>query len=394
MCRLSSLRYAVCGWSIAAVAWLASEPALAQAPAPMPVTDRDYAIDLYDGVALGNTTMVGMGGAGAANIIGTAGVLLNPAAMAVRSTTDSSSWDFDWHWAVLAGTLSTDFDNNGDPDEDGPSLLTTGIGGRIGNWSLGGTWTIQDTPIAGGLAASTQRIRGVLAKWFPDYDLAVGVGGQTARFAIGPDGEDPLFSIVGGGVVAGVTWVPREQDFRLAAAIDTPIDGGQVEADDCDPMNCGGYILPGHVRAPWRLVAGGAVRLFGSAWNQTVTQPFRDERALIVAADVVVTGATDNGHGLDGFGRKLLQPSGRSTVLGLRGGLDYELGPSRFRVRLGGYWEPGRFDGVPGRRHVTFGGDLRVFEFRFFGPRRGRISFTSDVARDYANVGFSVGFWH
>ena len=31
-----------------------------------PIVDRNYAIDLYDGVAIGNTAMVGMGGAGAA----------------------------------------------------------------------------------------------------------------------------------------------------------------------------------------------------------------------------------------------------------------------------------------------------------------------------------------
>jgi len=43
----------------------------------LPITDRNYAIDLYDGVAIGNTAMVGMGGAGAALINGTAGALIN-----------------------------------------------------------------------------------------------------------------------------------------------------------------------------------------------------------------------------------------------------------------------------------------------------------------------------
>ena len=119
-------------------------------------------------------------------------------------------------------------------------------------------------------------------------------------------------------------------------------------------------------------------------------RPFRDERAVTAAADIVVTGATSDGNGVEAFGQKMLQPSGRKTVLSYRGGLDYELGPGRFRVRAGAYWEPSRFDGVDGRVHLTFGGDLRVFEFHFFGLRRGRISLTGDAARGYRNVGFSI----
>src|SRR5688572_33439286 len=58
-----------------AFACLVTRPALAD-----PITSRDYAIDFYDGVAIGNTAMGGMGGAGAAHVLGSAGPLLNPAA--------------------------------------------------------------------------------------------------------------------------------------------------------------------------------------------------------------------------------------------------------------------------------------------------------------------------
>lgn len=40
-------------------------PTLARAEGP--ITDRDYAIDFYEGVAIGNTASVGMGGAGVAS---------------------------------------------------------------------------------------------------------------------------------------------------------------------------------------------------------------------------------------------------------------------------------------------------------------------------------------
>ncbi|MBC7973548.1 MAG: hypothetical protein H7138_01090, partial [Myxococcales bacterium] len=364
--------------------------------AQAPITDRAYAIDLYDGVAIGDTTLIGMGGAGAANVRGTAGVLLNPSAIAVRSTTDASSWGIDWHLDLVTATYSSDYDNNGATGTGGASLVTTGLGGRIGTWSLAATGTGQTTPLAGSsLEANAARARIVLGKWIPSADLAVGAGVQTGRFEIGPEGDAPaLFSISGTGLIAGATWLPAQRSFRLAAAIDTPIDGGAVESDDCDPMDCDGYILPERARAPARFVAGGAYRFAPTAWNQQVPGPFRDEKALTLAADLVVTGATSNGYGLEAFGMQTLQRSGRHIVASLRGGLDYEWKPGKLRVRIGGYWEPGRFEGVGGRFHTTFGGDLRVLQFHFFGRRRIRISMTGDLASRYRNVGFSIGFWH
>src|SRR4051812_35281016 len=99
-----------------------------------PITDRNYAIDLYDGVAIGDTAMVGMGGAGAASINGTAGALINPSAIAVRSTTDLDRWSWTYHFDVLTGKYSSDYDNNGvaNGDDNGGSLYTFGLGFRVG----------------------------------------------------------------------------------------------------------------------------------------------------------------------------------------------------------------------------------------------------------------------
>src|SRR6478736_3968071 len=113
----------------------AIHPAYAQCPQYPPIASRAYAIDLYDGVALGNTDMVGMGGAGAAVVLGTAGVLLNPSAIAVRPTTDNDRWSLDYHIDLLTGRYSTDYDNNGQVASGGAELVTGGIGGRFGNWA-------------------------------------------------------------------------------------------------------------------------------------------------------------------------------------------------------------------------------------------------------------------
>jgi len=368
-------------------------PARADFP---PITSRAYAIDLYDGVALGNTTMIGMGGAGAANVIGTAGVLLNPSAIAVRPTTDLDPWSLDYHLDLLTARYSSDYDNNGQDASGGASLVTLGLGGRYHDWAMAVTAIAQVAPVVGSspeLSAEGLRVRVSVAKWIPQLDLAVGGGLQSATFRLNPPSGPSLFAISGLGIIAGATWLPHDQSFRVAAALDGLIDGGEVTAD-CDPANCNGYILPDHVRAPWRVVAGGAYRLAATAWNQQLAGPYRDERALTLAADLVVTGATVNGYGVEAFGMQGLQRSGRDTVFGVRGGLEYEWLPGRLRVRAGAYWEPGRFDDVAGRRHTTFGADLRVLQFHLWGPRRGRISITSDVATRYRNVGLSIGLWH
>ncbi|HEX4420036.1 MAG TPA: hypothetical protein VH165_19110 [Kofleriaceae bacterium] len=393
---------------VVGIAGIAS-PAHAELP---PITSRDYAIDLYDGVAIGDSTMIGMGGAGAADVIGTAGVLINPSAIAVRPTTDHDTWSLDYHFDYVTGQYSSDYDNNGVASSGGAELVTAGFGGRYHDWALALTFTAQTTPEGDGggggdapaaLTASVARARLALAKWIPDWDLAIGGGFQTATFQVKPTDNNvfsalstnhSLFSISGTGVIAGATWLPHLESFRLAAAIDGPIDGGQVKTSTCDPADCMGHILPDRVREPWRLVAGGAYRIAPTAWNQQVVGPFRDEPALTVAADVVVTGATADGFGLEAFGMNELQRSGRHTAVSVRGGVDYELMPGRMRLRAGSYWEPERFEDVSGRLHGTFGIDLRVLEFHLWGPRRGRLSFTGDVASQYRNLAFAIGFWH
>jgi hypothetical protein len=373
----------------------AARPARAQYPT---ITNREYAIDLYDGVALGNTDMVGMGGAGAAVVLGTAGVLMNPSAIAVRPTTDNDRWSLDYHSSALTGRYSSDYDNNGQVASGGAQLLTFGLGGRIGNWGAAVTTQLQQTPVAGSsLTTNALRVRLVVATWIPRIDLAVGGGIQYATFQLEPSSGPALFSISGSGLVAGATWLPRGESYRLGGALDGAIDGGQVQPGQCDdPENetCMTYILPARVRSPARLVAGAAYRWAPTAWNQQVTTPFRDELSLTLTADVVVTGATASGAGVEAFGMHELQPSGRHTVVSVRGGAAVECLPGRLRLRAGSYWEPGRFEGVGGRAHATFGLDLRVLAFQLFGERRGRISLIGDVADRYRNVAIDIGFWH
>ncbi len=382
---------------VAALTLAAACPAYAQAP----ITNRDYAIDIYEGVAIGNTRWVAMGGAGAALINGTAGTLINPSAPAVRTTTDTGRWSWDYHIDYLSGAYSTDYDNNGIlVKSGGAQLLTSGLGLRIGNWASAFTISGQTAPIINttdtkddDLTASGLRLRYVLSKWLPSQDLAVGIGIQNVSFEVATNNEDTLFSINGTGLVGGFTWVPKMQNFRVAGAIETRIRGGEVTSS-CDPENCMGYILPRNVVSPARVIGGFAYRFAKTQWNQLVMTRFRDEHSLTVTTDVLVTGDSPNAYGIEAFGLQQLQRSGRHSAISVRAGAEVEAMPGRLRLRLGSYWEPERFVDQGGRLHVTFGMELRVFEFWLIGTRRGRLSFTGDVASRYRNVAVSIGFWH
>ncbi len=153
-------------------------------------------------------------------------------------------------------------------------------------------------------------------------------------------------------------------------------------------------LLPDKVVTPAQLSAGFAYRWAETAWNQTVGGTFRDETSVTVLGDVVVTGPSPDAYGLDAFGIEKLERSGRHNAVSVRGGVEWEAIPGRLRLRGGSYWEPNRFEGVPGRMHGTAGIEGRVFEFEAWGRRRGRITLTADLAAGYRNIGFSIGFWH
>jgi len=369
-------------------------------PTLTPITSRSYSLDLYEGVALGNSAVVAMGGATVANAFGSSGTLANASASAVRNTTDTDRWSWDYHLDYLNATQSHDYANSGvEPVgmTGGAQALTFGGAVRVRDWAGAITASQNTFPLGTMLSARTQRARAAVAHWFADRDFAVGVAFQLAQFDMKPCADGNCisqFTISGAGLEGGATYAPRMESYRFGASGTTKIIGGNVTATNCDPDDCGGYILPEAVRVPWRIAVGGAYRFAESEWNQLVGGNFRDEPAVTVVADLVVTGNSPNAYGLDAFAQNQLERSGSTWAWSLRGGAEYEWLPGRLRVRGGSYWEPGRFDGVSGRLHGTFGIEVRVFEFYAWGRRRGRITLTGDLASRYNNLGISIGFWH
>jgi hypothetical protein len=379
-------------------------PALAAAdPVLEPIQPgQSYSIDLYSGVPLGNSAVIATGGAAQASAIGSSGTLINPSAPAVRATTDTDAWNWDYHVDYLFGSLSSDYANSGIANlpPGHTSAVTLGGALRVHDWAGALTASFRTARIdetAGGadLYATSWQVKAALAKWFPRIDMAIGAAVDSGVFDVTPDcqGCTALFSLQGTGLEVGAQWIPRRESFRVGATFVGSIAGSNITVDQCTAGTiC--QLLPDRVVTPAQLAGGVAYRWAETAWNQTVGGTFRDEVSLTALADVVITGPSPNAYGLDAFGIEQLERSGRHSALSIRGGVEYEWLPGRLRVRGGSYWEPNRFEGVPGRLHATFGIEGRVFEFHAWGRRRGRITLTGDLASGYRNLGLSVGFWH
>lgn len=380
------------------------------------ISDRDYAIDLQNSAVLGSARIVGMGGAAIAAAEGSAGALANPAAPASRAATSTERWDWDWHIDWLTPSFGSDFDNNGIEDEPsladgafGSNLVTAGLVVQYEAWAFAviGTTTQSGAPVAEGsdeeIDILAESVSVLVSRGFLDDQLVLGTGIRVGRLALDrPDGRraERIFSIAGSGLETGAIWRPRGQRWRVGSTLRFPVAGDTLETAECDPLDCMGYILPERVHVPWEAGVGVAYRFAKSPWNQTVDGDYRDEKSVLCALDLIATGPAERGHGIEAFARRQLQPSGRSTDLSLRAGVEYEWLPGRLRLRGGTYWEASRFIGldgapIPGRLHATLGVEVRVWSFRLWGdPYRVRLTLTADGADGYGNSGLSIGFWH
>ena len=378
--------------------------------------DRNYTSDLYRGQAMGSARIVGMGGAATAMAQGSSGMIANPASPAVRATTSHDTWDWDFHIDSMSPSLGSDHDNNGIATSDrsfAPSV-TSGLVVQYKDWGFGVGLiglvvenAIPDELATDGIGnrwrTEATVVQFAVARHFLDGDVVAGLSARSAFlevFNIGETEEQTLLKLSGVNLETGAVWKPRQKSLRLGASLRLPVVSDETEVEACDPLDCAGYILPNKIKVPWEARVGIASRHSKLAWNRTAKGQWVDEQALTWALDLVVTGKTFRGAGLEAFGVHKLQPSGRKHSFSVRGGVDYERSPGRLRVRGGRYYEPGRFkdasgDDIGGRMHLTLGTDVRVWQFGFWGDLyRVRLSLTADVAENFANSGISFGFWH
>jgi hypothetical protein len=385
-------------------------------------TNREFTLDIYEGTPIGSAQIVGMGGVSAATSMGSSGILTNPAAAGVRLTTSNDTWDWDWHFVTQSPALGSDPDNNGIEDDEEVTYdrnFSAGLVLQYKDWGVGfagRTQTFKNTSedlmvpaTQTTVTAETDVVKMSLAHYIFDGQLVLGGGfryvslelssGNTRGDVIVP--EAILATIDGISFETGALWKPKNQSFRVGGALSLPVVADELIADGCDdPLDCAGYILPEKLKVPWRASAGVAYRFAPTAWNKRVKSEWRDEKALLVGLDLVMTGTTHQGYGVEAYGQHQLQPSGRKHAFSMRGGVEYEWFPGTLRVRGGSYFEPSRYKdpngkNIPGRVHLTIGFDwsfytLKVWDYKY----RLQVSVWGDGAEKYGVGGFSVGFWH
>jgi hypothetical protein len=365
------------------------------------IADRAYSIDLHIGAAFASPRAIGMGGAAVAGAEGANGMLANPAGVAVRPRSARGNWDWDFSADTFVPTLQSDYDNDGNPQapKHAVEVGEAGLLGFFRAWGLGITAASVVYKVDPGdgnpepVEIEATRLRFLLGRSFLEEALTIGLSVRLANFGAAR-ARAPLFSEFGASAEAGVVVAPRNRAYRFGLRGAPRVNGTDLTTM-CDPLNCQGYILPGRAVAAWEVAAGAAYRFGQTPWNAPVAGRFLDERAWVLAADVVVTGPVDDGAGIEAFSQRRLQPSGRRVVASVRAGAEHETFPGRLRLRAGGYWEPARLEQATGRAHVTGGFEVRLFSFHFWGAeRRLAISSAVDGARRYLTIALALGFWH
>lgn len=134
-------------------------------------------------------------------------------------------------------------------------------------------------------------------------------------------------------------------------------------------------------------------------WEQRQEALLRNasRRYLVLSADMIVVGPTDNGVGLESFLNQQRHTSGADPTVGFRLGVEGEPIQRWLKMRAGSYFEPSRFAGVGYRAHGTLGLDVRLFSWDLFGlvdEFTLRLGAFADVAQRYLNVGGGIGLWH
>jgi hypothetical protein len=118
---------------------------------------------------------------------------------------------------------------------------------------------------------------------------------------------------------------------------------------------------------------------------------------ILLLASLLWTGPSDNAVSVEGFLDQRREIVGSSISLTPRLGIEGEPVNNRLRARVGTYVEPSRYsEGTP-RQHFTFGGDVKLFAFDFWGligDTTWKLMLFVDVAPRYTNGGIGIGNWY
>ena len=359
-------------------------------------------LDLYQNTVIGSPRIVGMGGTVAAAADDMTGTLATPAAMAFRPPGAVGSWDWDFYLDTLVASRDTDLANSGLPASPDRAIqaYAGGICLYLGKWGVaisGAGVSYGLPPAASGTAPTTLMADGsqlAVGRSVLDGQLGIGASLAIAEFAI-KSGDTTLFDLTGGTLATGVLVRPTGLPWRAGLSARLPAATTDVTNNCPDPNDCNGFVPPMRGQSPWQISAGVAWRFGQMTWNEPNPGLFRDERALVLAADVAVVGPVTDGLASPGSRRRWSNRRGERR----RRRRDWARRPSSCldgcACASAPTGSPGRIEDRDGRLHGTTGAELRLFRFSFREKeRRVRLALAADIAQRYQNIALSIGFWH
>ncbi|MDY7227801.1 hypothetical protein [Hyalangium rubrum] len=386
-------------------------------PAPEPRQERLY---VSSGVLQGSTRMVAMGGSFTGIAEGTAGFASNLSALAHRAPDLDRDWDvgvtFSWLDLPLSSRRGQDLDNDGLPDEaPGSSQVLFGLLLQYKHYGLGTflrSRTVsycateacrEEDHISVGVTQSA--LAGAMA--FGQDEFIVSLGIYSAQATLKYQGEEWRYG--GTGLSLDLLFRPQMRPYRVGIAVRPQVVGGWQRKDGQEPVLAGRPIYSGVV-SPALLSMGVSYRFGEGAERYNRLSPAARRQLLadgapnvpaegtpdapvgtfLVSGQVDFISSVENAVALRSA-TTFNEPEavGRTVLIQPHLGAEHDTWPGRIRTRLGVFVEPSSFEGQVPRPHLT--GGFEVFLFRYWED--WAISTSFDVARRYANVGVSIGFW-
>ena len=121
---------------------------------------------------------------------------------------------------------------------------------------------------------------------------------------------------------------------------------------------------------------------------------------ILVSSSLRVSGPIGDAVGVESFLQRVVDRSGRRTVVSPHLGLESEVISNWLKLRAGLYGEPTRFDNLRAapRIHTTLGFEQKLFTWRVFGlysdGTAWRIHMAADFSERYFGWSGSIGVWH
>jgi hypothetical protein len=405
-------------WAVCAVLVVASRAWGQEEPPPQPRPERLY---VSSGVLQGSTRMVGIGGAYAGIAEGTASFSSNLASLAHRSPQLERDWDvgvtLSWLDLPLSSRRGQDLDNDGLPDE-APGSTQVLFGLQLQYKAIGlGTYlrsrTVRYCAAAECLEGDSIQVSviqsslaGAMAFGQDEFILSLGI--YSAQATLSHRNEE--WNYGGTGLSLDVLFRPQGRPYRVGIAVRPQVVGGwKPSREDQSPILAGQPIYSGVV-APAVLSLGVSYRFGEGAERYNRLSPAARRQLLAEGAPNVppeespdapvgsflVSGQLDLISSVEGAVAlrsvaTFSEPEavGRTVLLQPHIGAEHDTWPGRVRTRLGVFVEPSSFEGQVPRPHLT--GGFEVFLFHYWEDWAFSASF--DIARRYANVGLSLGFW-